>query len=379
MARKVIFALFVFGGLFFVLLFLIGTKWLQFKEMAEAGENMQPPPESVSTSFAERQVWPRHLHGIGSIEPVKGVRLDAELPGIVSEINFQNGQEVNAGDVLVQLDVAPEAALLRSDKANAQLARIELERAQKLRATNSVAQSELDRAQANYDIALAQVKNTEAIIEQKTIRAPFKGRVGIRQINLGQYLSSGSPIVTIQSYDTVFVNFTLPQQTIGQVETGMQLTLESDAYPGRIFTGQLTAISPQVDTVTRTIELQGTLDNPDGLLRSGLFVDVTLTLPEIDEVVVIPATAIMYAPYGNSIFKVYKETDEATGQTIAKVKQSFIRIGRRKGDFVSVLEGMEAGDEVVSAGAFKLRNDVNVSIENELAPSPELNPTPDNS
>ena len=197
--------------------------------MAEAGENMQPPPESVSTSLAERQLWPRHLHGIGSIEPVKGVRLDAEVPGIVSDIHFENGQTINEGDVLVQLDIAPEAALLKSNKANAQLARIELDRAQRLRNTNSVAQSELDRAQANYDMAIAQVNNTEAIIEQKTIRAPFKGRVGIRQINLGQYLSPGSPIVMIQSYDTVFINFALPQQTIGEVDTGMLVTLESDA------------------------------------------------------------------------------------------------------------------------------------------------------
>ena len=247
MAKKAIFAFFVFGGLFLVLIFLIGTKGLQFKKMAKVGESMQPPPESISTSFAEHQVWPRLLHAIGSIEPVQGVRLDAELSGIVSKINFQNGQEVNAGDVLVQLDIAPEAALLKSDKANAQLAKIELDRAQKLRETNSVAQSELDRALANYDIALAQVKNIEAIIEQKTIRAPFKGRVGIRQINLGQYLAPGSPIVTIQSYDTVFVNFTLPQQNIGQVETGMPVVLKSDAYPEQIFSGQLTAISPQVD------------------------------------------------------------------------------------------------------------------------------------
>ncbi len=379
MAKKVIFALFVFGGLSLVLLFLAGTKGLQFGKMAKAGASMQQPPESVSTSVVKRQIWPRLLNSIGSIEPVKGVRLDAEIPGIVSKINFQNGQEVNEGDVLVQLDIAPEAALLKSDKANVQLAKIELDRAQKLRETNSVAQSELDRAQANYDIALANVKNIEAIIEQKTIRAPFKGRVGIRQINLGQYLASGSPIVTIQSYDTVFVNFTLPQQTISQVETGMLVTLKSDAYPSQTFEGQLTAISPQVDPITRTIELQGTLENPRGLLRSGLFVDVIVTLSKNDAVIAVPATAIVYAPYGNSVFKVLKKTDEATGESITYAEQSFIRIGRRKGDFVSIIEGLEEGDEVVSAGAFKLRNETPVSIQNDSAPSPELAPTPKNS
>ena len=379
MFKKAIFALWIFGGLLLVLVFLVGTKGAQFGKMATVGESMHPPPESVSTSFAERQVWPRYLSAIGSIEPVKGVRLDAELPGIVSEINFLNGQEVSEGDVLVQLDVAPEAALLNSNKANAKLAEIELARAKRLRETNSVAQSELDRAQANYEIALAQVKNTEAIIEQKTIRAPFTGRVGIRQINLGQFLAAGSPIVMIQSFDRVFVNFTLPQQTIGQVDTGMLVTLKSDAFPERIFEGKLTAISPQVDSVTRTIKLQGQLENPDGLLRPGLFVNATVTLSENDEVLAVPATSIVYAPYGNSIFKIRKKTSEATGESVTVVEQSFIRIGRRKGDFVSILEGLEEGDEVVSAGAFKLRNEMPVSIQNDLAPSPELTPNPKNS
>lgn len=379
MTRKFIFALCIFGGLLLLILFLVGTKGLQFKKMAEVGESMQPPPTSVSTSFAEYQSWPRRLHAIGSIKPVKGVRLDAEVPGIVSAINFKNGQEVDEGDVLVQLDIAPEAALLQSNKANAELAKVELTRARRLRDTNSVAQSELDRAQANYDMALAQVNNIEAIIDQKTIRAPFKGRVGIRQINLGQYLSSGTPIVTIQSYDTVFVNFTLPQQQIGQVETGMTVTLESDAYPEQTFEGQLTAISPQIDPATRTIELQGTLDNESGLLRPGLFVEVIVTLSESNQVLAIPATAIVYAPYGNSIFKVQKSVDEKTGKPVVKAEQSFIRIGQRKGDFVSVLEGLEEGDEVVSAGAFKLRNEMPISIQNNMAPSPKLEPDPKNS
>ncbi|MGK0456787.1 MAG: membrane fusion protein (multidrug efflux system) [Zhongshania aliphaticivorans] len=379
MNKKTIFAIFVLGGLIAVLLLIAGIKKLQFQAMADAGAEMRPPPTSVSTSIVERQLWGEKLQAIGSIEPVQGVRLDAEVPGVVSAINFKNGQEVNQGDMLVQLDIAPEAALLKSDKANAQLAKIELDRAQRLRDTNSVAQSELDRAQANYEIALAQVKNIEAIIEQKTIRAPFTGRVGIRQINLGQYLSSGTPIVTLQSYNRVFVNFTLPQQVIGRVDTGMLIDLKSDAYPEKTFRGSVTAISPQINSATRTIEMQGTLDNADGYLRPGLFVNVSVTLSESNEVIVIPSTAIIYAPYGNSIFKINKQTDETTGKMITTVKQSFIRIGKRKGDFVSVLEGLEADDEVVSAGAFKLRNEMPVSIQNDLAPSPELAPTPNNS
>ena len=379
MSNKIFFALCTFCCILLLLLFLFMTKGLQFKKMGAMGESMQPPPTSVSTAFAELQSWSRNLRAVGSIEPVQGVRLDAELPGVVIAINFENGQLVNEGAVLVQLDVAPETALLKSDMANAQLAKVELDRAKRLRSTNSVAQSELDRAEANYDIAVAQIKNTEAIIEQKTIRAPFSGRVGIRQINLGQYLSAGAPIVTIQSYDTVFVNFTLPQQTMDRVDAGMQVTLKSDAYPEKTFEGKLTAISPQVDPVMRTIELQGTLGNPEGLLRPGLFVNVTLTLPKSDEVIVIPVTAIVYAPYGNSIYKVSRNTDEKSELPTGTAKQSFVRIGQRRGDFVSILDGLKAGDEVVSAGGFKLRNDAPVSINNEMAPEPELAPNPGNS
>lgn len=400
MSRKVIFALSVFGGIALLVCFLVWTKVQQFGAMGKAGgqaaeaskliqeaeklmeqanQMMQPPPESVSTSLVERRLWQETLQAVGSIEPIRGVRLDAEVPGIVTAINFQNGQAVDAGDVLVQLDTAPETALLNSNKANAELARIELERAQRLRNTNSVAQSQLDQAQATFDVAMAQVKNIEAIIDQKTIRAPFKGRVGIRQINLGQYLSAGAAIVTIQSYDEVFVNFTLPQQMLSKIETGMELLLKSDAYPSKSFTGRLTAISPQIDPITRTVKLQGTLSNSDGDLKPGLFVNIEVIASKINEVLTIPATAIAYAPYGNSIFKIKRQKNEATGETVTTVKQSFIRIGERRGDFVSVLEGLEEGDEVVSAGAFKLRNEMPVSIQNDLAPAPEIAPTPNNS
>lgn len=379
MSKKTTFVVCVFGGLFILLLFLLGTKGLQFGKMAKAGKTMKQQPESVSTSFAKYQSWPRQLRAIGSIEPIKGVRLDAEVSGIVSVINFENGQVVNEGDILVQMDIAPEAALLQSNKANAQLAKIELDRAQRLFDTKSVAKSELDRAQANYDIALAQVRNIEAIIEQKTLRAPFDGRTGIRQINLGQYLSPGAPIVTIQSYDQVFVDFALPQQTIDQLKTGLPVTLTSDAFPEKTFEGTLTALSPQIDPITRTIDLQGTFDNSNGMLRPGLFVNVTVTLSEDNEVLAIPTTAIIYAPYGNSVYKVNKQTDEKSGNTSTTVKQSFVRLGQHKGDFVSVIGGLEEGDEVVSAGAFKLRNKTPVIIRNDQAPTPELNPTPDNS
>jgi len=379
MIKKKIFGICIFGVLALALLFLIGTKMLSFKAMVDAGKLMGPIPESVSTFITERQSWIDSVQAIGSIEPDKGVRLDAEVAGVVSAINFKNGQDVDAGTVLVQLDVTVESTLLNSNKASAHLAELELVRAKRLRGTDSIAQSQLDRAQADFDKATAQMKNLEAIIERKTIRAPFSGRVGIRQINLGQYLSQGAPIVTLQSYDQVFVNFTLPQKAIARVAAGMKITLHSDVYPGQTFEGSVTAISPQIDPVTRTVKLQGTLENEDERLRPGLFVKVTVILPNKNDVLVVPATSIVYAPYGNSIFKVTTATDEVSGLETTIVKQSFIRTGKRTGDFVSILEGLQEGDEIVSAGAFKLNNGMSITVRNDLAPIPELAPSPKNS
>jgi membrane fusion protein (multidrug efflux system) len=379
MSKKTVFWILLFAALGLVLLFILGTKKLQFAAMAEAGKRMAPMPESVSTFVAAQQTWGESLRAIGSIEPIQGVELKAEIAGLVTAISFENGQSVQAGDLLVQLDVDVERAQLRATEATAKLARVEYERAKKLRASGSVPQSQLDRALAELDKMTADVDNFKAIISRKTIRAPFSGQVGIRQVNLGQYVAQGAPIVTLQAYDKVFVNFTLPQQALAKVDTGMAITLSSDVNPDQPFAGTLTAISPQVDPTTRTITLQGTLDNPDGHLRAGLFVRVTVTLPEQHVVLVVPSTAIVYAPYGNSIYKIEQQSDASTGESHTIAKQFFIRIGKRTGDFVSILKGLEVGDEVVSAGAFKLRNGIQVNINNDMAPTPELAPEPDNS
>ena len=379
MFKKFILAVSIFAALAVALLFILGTKKAQFAATEEAGKHQAPPPESVSTFIVQEQTWIETRKAIGSIEPVQGVRIDAEVAGVVRAINFENGQTVESGDLLVQLDIEVEEALLRSSEATARLAEVEFKRSNTLRESGTVPQSKLDRSVADFEKAKANMENLKAIIRRKTIRAPFSGRVGIRQINLGQYLSQGAPIVTLQSDAQVFVNFTLPQKALANLQTGMALSLQSDVYPDKAFTGKLTAISPQIDPTTRTIQLQGTLNNPDGLLRAGLFVKVTLTLPTENTVLVVPATAIVYAPYGNSIYKIMPKTDDATGKHSTVAKQSIIRIGKRRGDFVSITEGLEAGDEVVSAGAFKLRNGVTVIINNALAPTPEIAPTPDNS
>ena len=379
MSKKVIFGISLAAGLGLVLLILLGTKALQFGAMAEAGKNGGPWPEAVSTFIVEQQIWEQSLSAVGSIEPIQGIELEAEAPGIVKAINFENGESVEKDALLVQLDVQVERAQLRAAEAIARLAEVEYERAKTLRSSGSVTQSQLDRAIADQEKAIAEVENLKAVIDRKTIRAPFTGKVGIRQINLGQYVPQGATIVSLQANEKVFVNFTLPQQALARIKTGMTVELTSDVYQGKVFTGEITALSPQLDPITRTVEVQGTLDNQEGLLRAGLFVRVNVALPEQNEVLVVPSTAILYAPYGNSVFKVETAIDEAGNETGLVVKQHFVRIGERRGDFIAIKQGLEAGDQIVSAGAFKLRNNSSVMINNDLAPEPKLDPTPDNS
>lgn len=371
--KKILFSILLIVSIGLLVFAVFAIKGMQFGAMAKAAEEMVMPPITVSTYAAEEQTWPNKLRAVGSIEPIQGVLLEAESAGIVESINFKNGQSVSVGDLLVQLDIGVEAAQLKSAQASARLAEVEFARAERLRKSGNVPQNALDRAIADLDRSNAEVENIQAVIDRKTIRAPFSGKVGIRQINLGQYVAIGAPLVSLQANEKVYVNFTLPQQALSKVDTGMTLSLKSDAFPDRSFEGSVTAISPLIDPVTRTVELQGTLDNPDGTLRSGLYVQVELDLPEEDKVIAVPATAIIYAPYGNSIYVVEKNED---GALVAV--QKFIRTGRSLGDFVSVKKGLAIGDEVVSAGSFKLFNGATISINNEMAPSPKVAPTPPN-
>ncbi len=371
--KKIIFSLLLIGALILSIAGIFGTKALQFKTMGEAAEGMVAPPETVSTFVVEQQTWTESFRAVGSIEPIQGVLLETEIAGVVESINFQNGQKVEVGALLVQLDVEVERAELRAAQAQARLAEVELERAQRLRKSGNVPQSDLDRALSEEERTKAQVENLQARIDRKTIRAPFTGQVGIREINLGQYVPAGAPIVALQANEKVYANFTLPQQALDKIETGLEIKLSSDVYPDRIFEGSLTAISPEIDAATRSVALQGTFDNPDALLRAGLFVRVEVSLPYTSKVNVVPATAILYAPYGNSVYKI----EESENGKVAR--QHFISIGERKGDYVSVVKGIEVGDVIVSGGAFKLRNGISVTINNDLAPEPKLDPKPNNS
>lgn len=374
MFKKIIFAfslLLLIGAL---VSFVITTKLAQF----DSGDTPAggPPPETVSTVVVERQTWERGIDAVGTVEPIQGVLLENEVAGVVRAIHFENGDPVRENDILVQLDTSVEEAQLRAARADLSLAKIEFERSQRLREGGSIPQSQLDRAIAELERALAQVENIQAIIDRKTIRAPFAGRVGIRRINLGQFLGTGAAIVSLQAFDRVYINFNLPQNNLSQIERGLEIEVFTDSFAGHRFTGQITAVSPQIDPVTRSFEIQGTIDNRDGKLRAGLFVRVRVRLPAADEVLVVPATAIMYAPYGNSIYRVLPDGETDSGKIADQV---FVRISRRLGDFVAIEAGLQEGDEIVSAGAFKLRNKAPVRVDNTLAPQPKTHPTPPNS
>jgi membrane fusion protein (multidrug efflux system) len=368
-AIAVFIVLLVFGA-------LAGIKTLQIKTLMEGGKAAIQPPESVSSAVVREEKWQNTLTAIGSVTAVQGVTITPELPGIVREIAFDSGAVVKKGDLLVKLDTSLEEAQLRALEAQEELARLNVERERTLRSQNMISQAELDTAEATLKQNKANADALRATIEKKTIRAPFAGRLGLRMVNLGQYLDTGKPIVSLQSLDPVYAEFSLPQQDLAQLQTGMQVRLTTDAYPGRYFDGKLTAITPSLDQSTRSVGLQGTLDNPDQLLRPGMFTRVEVLLPAEQKVLAIPATAVLSAPYGDSVYVIEEKSATNGAPSGLVVRQQFIRTGRTHGDFVSVESGLKPGDRIVSAGIFKLRNGMSVTENNELKPKTDLSPRP---
>ena len=355
-----------------------GTKALQIGKLISSGKKGGPPVETVSTAAVVAEKWERSVESVGSLRAVQGADLSTESSGVIAKILFENGQEVKKGDLLVELDHETESANLRSAEAEADLARTVYERTKRLRVNNTVPQSDLDAAESQLRKMTALVEQLKATISKKQLTAPFSGRLGIREVNLGQFVDNGDKIVSLQSLDPIFVDFLLPQQLIAGLAVGQPLKLITDVYPGRSFEGKLTAINSEIDPVTRNIRLQGTLQNAAGELRPGMFARVILTLGEAEEVVSVPATALISAPYGDSVFVLETETaEDGASRTVAR--QRFIRTGRARGDFFSVTQGVKPGETVVTAGAFKLRNGTPVEVNNDLAPQPELAPTPPDS
>ena len=360
---------------------LVGTKLEQFRTMGEAGANMVPPPQIVTAAVAREDEWENILSATGSLVAVQGLTLRAEVAGRIVRIDFESGAAVEARQVLVQLDVSTENAQLRAALATEALAKANVARARDLRKRNTMSPAELDAAEAEFEAATAQVEAIRTSIEKKTVRAPFAGRLGIRQVNLGEVLSVGDPIATLQTLDPIYVDFALPQQWLGALNVGTQVRVTTDAAAGEIYEGRIDAVSPEVDPVTRNVRARATIANTGEKLRAGMFANVEVVLPAREEVLAIPATAVLFAPFGDSVFVIEKEEGSKTDageEPKLHVRQRFVRLGTRRGDFVDVVEGLEAGEQVVSSGVFKLSSGMHVVVDNSLAPDAKLAPRPDN-
>jgi membrane fusion protein (multidrug efflux system) len=337
-----------------------------------------PPPETVTTAVVRRQTWESLLPAVGSLQAVQGVTVEAELAGKVVQIAFEPGTKVRAGDLLVKQDTSSEEAQLRAAEAAAVLAKANLERTKELFLKKTISKSEWDNAETQFKQAVAQADTVRATIAKKNIRAPFTGFLGIRLVNLGEFLHEGDAIVSLQSLNPIFVNFLLPQQELAKIALGLTVRVTSDALPGEVIEGTITAINPQVDAATRNIRIQATVANSREQLRPGMFAEVAVVLPGRNEVLAIPATSVLYAPYGDSIFIVEEKKSEKTGEPVKTVRQQFARLGEKQGHFVSIVSGVKEGETVVSTGVFKLRNGQIVVVDNTLSPEFKLRPSPEN-
>jgi membrane fusion protein (multidrug efflux system) len=344
------------------------VKFRQIEAAVAQSASFQPPPEAVTTIVAGHETWPVTLGVIGTVAPVQGVNVSADLPGIVSRIAFEAGGSASEGDLLVQLDTRQEEAQLAAIEAERDLARLNFERLQGLVDQGAITRAEYDRAAAEQKQTEARVGEIRAAIARKTIRAPFAGILGIRLVNLGQYLSGGDPVVALQSLDPIYVNFGVPQDQAALVRIGQTVVIRVGDDGGAPFEGRVTAIDSRVDETTRNIQIQATLANPKGALRPGMFVQTQVPVGGRRAVVALPASAISYAPYGDSVF-VVADLKDPRGNTYRGVRQQFVRIEGSRGDQVAVVSGVNKGDEVVTSGVFKLRNGAAVQVNNKVRPS----------
>ncbi|HEX9291918.1 MAG TPA: efflux RND transporter periplasmic adaptor subunit [Anaeromyxobacteraceae bacterium] len=354
---------------------LVGIKAGQIGSMIKAGKSFVPPPESVTSARVEASEWEGSRAAIASLVAVRGVTVGAELAGTIREIGFESGAWVKKGAVLVKLDTSMEEAQLAAAAADAQLAKSSLERARNLRRSEANSQADLDAAEARAKQTEAQVATLQATIAKKTIRAPFDGRVAIRQVELGQAISAGAPIASLQSVNPVYADFWLPQQALAELRTSQRARMRTDIFPGVSWDGEVTTINPEVDVASRNVRVRATFPNGDGRLRPGMFANVEVLSSEKRPVLVVPATAVLFAPYGDSVFVLEQKKDE-TGKTSTVAKSKLVRLGERRGDFVAVTEGLAAGETIVSSGGFKLRNGMPVVVNNALAPEAQLAPKP---
>src|SRR4051812_24830556 len=364
-------------GLVAAIVVLFGIKTLQIKKMMSTPFAM--PPTAVSSAVVKAEDWAPMLSAVGSISAVQGAVVSTELGGVVSQVAFQNGGVAKKGELLVKLDTSAEEGLLKNAQADLELARANLDRARDLATRKVVSKQELDAAEALFGQKQGTVDNINAVMRKKQVLAPFDGQLGIRQVNVGQMINAGQQVVALTALDPVYVDFALPQQELSKLTEGLEVTVRTDAVPGKDFKGKLTAVDSMVDAVTRNVSIQATLANPDHTLRPGMFVKAQVDLPQKHKTLVIPGSAVSYAPYGDSVFVIEKQKDPKSGKKSETLRQQVVRVGQARGDFVAVSQGVKEGETIVSTGVFKLRNGMTVFVKNDLAPKPELNPNPPDS
>jgi membrane fusion protein (multidrug efflux system) len=352
-------------------------QFMGFAAMAKAGF-FKAPPIAVTTTVASQSEWQPTLDTIGTVTAINGVTVSTDLAGIVDKIAFVSGTAVKTGDLLVHLNTDQEQGQLEQAQAQLALAQLTLNRDRDLLAKRTISQQDYDTAEATYRGNQATVDQFRALIARKTLRAPFDGVVGIRQVNLGQYLNTGDAVVTLQSFDPIYVNFTLPQQDLSKLAVGQTVDVRLDAYVDAIFPGQINAVNPMVDQATRNVQVQATLQNGEQKLRAGMFAKVSVIQPQREQVIALPVSSVHYAPYGDSVFIVGDDKDE-DGKPIKSVKEQFVKLGTARGDLVAITSGVKPGDEVVTAGVFRLKSGAAVIINNKVQPNSEASPTPANS
>lgn len=372
MLKKFIIAI---GGFILVVASLAGIKAAQLNEMMSTPQFM--PASAVSTIPASEVDWKPSIRAIGTLAPVNGVMISADADGTVVNIAAESGTAVKARDLLIEIDSSVEEANLNAAIATAELSLINMNRARDLWQSQAVSKSEFDTAEAAAKQSLATVEALKAQIAKKRITAPFAGRIGIRQINVGQYVARGAALLPLQSLDPIYVNFSIPQRQLPSLTIGQNVNVTIDAYADTTFTATVTAINSEVDSSTRNVSVQATMANPDEKLRSGMFVRVAVELPSSGSLVAVPATSIAYASYGNSVFIVEKMKGE-DGKEYLGARQQFVKLGVTRGDMVAIEEGVKPGEEVVTSGVFKLRPDAPVQVNNSAQPTSNANPTPDN-
>ncbi len=366
----------VIAALLVVVGAIVAVKAIQIRSMIQAGKAAVVPPESVTSAAVEAAQWEQSREAIGSLVAVRGVTVGSELAGVIREIGFESGATVRRGAMLARLDTGTEQAQLAAARADAALAKANLTRARALRAGEANSPADLDAAVARAEQTSATVASLETTIAKKTIRAPFDGRVAIRQVELGQAVAAGAPIASLHTVTPMYAEFSLPQQALAELAIGQRARLRLDAFPGERWEGQVTIVNPEVDPATRNVRVRATFPNADGRLRPGMYVAVEVLSGERRPVLLVPATAVIFAPYGDSVFVLEEKRDEASGKTAMVARQVFVRLGERRGDFVVVTQGLSTGQRVASSGAFKLRNGAAVVVNESLAPAAELAPRP---